>query len=1012
MNISKIHLQNFKRFTDLTIDHIPSDTKLVLLIGSNGSGKSSLFDAFGFIQHAIKKDTQIQEDFWNYFKKNKAEDAIVSLEIGNKNDFTLSSSNFNNSDIQDTAFYGRTSFRQIPRLTRTALGQGESVDFQKDSDRPKFFIERDNRFENDIEKITEIILKDFFRSGQSNQQIRKKYIEPINQSLQNIFGHQNGTKLELLEIIPPLEGKVAQITFQKGDSEFHYNYLSAGEKEVFNLLINLLSRSSLYQDTIYFLDEIDLHLNTKLQSNLLKEITENWIPPTCQLWTATHSLGFIEYANQSEDAVIIDFDDLDFDLPQILVPAPKDDPDIYEIAVGKEMLPALFRQMTIFFVENKDKDHYASVGIPNTIFVSDNNRNNVFHKVRISDYKGLVDRDFLSDDDITEIRKTYSNLYILDYYSMENYLYHPHNLLAYHQQKKSDFDVEKYKQALTEAKNQIKRRIIPNLSLKRTEYPFFKEPRFNGTSNQNRFKNKQENADQSTAIANNLESDDFETFYKSLPMKSYCTQLPQRQNIAKSELSKTKWFSQQIQRVIQQSGIVLLLFVFLLFACAEKQDQAAASQKETADAQLGEISLEVTGAAAAKPHFEKGLLLLHSFEYEDAREAFQAAQAVDSTFAMAYWGEAMTHNHSLWQQQDKEKALVVLNQLASDAESRAALVETELERDFLTAIEILYGEGTKYERDVAYKNYMERLSKKYPNQHEVAAFYAISLLGAARNGRDKILYDKSAKIAKGIIEENPNHPGALHYLIHSYDDPLHAFMATNAADNYSKVAPDAAHALHMPSHIYIALGRWNDVVNSNIASWNASVKRMENKGLKDNARSLHALNWLQYGFLQRGEVERATPLLRKVVEYAKTDSSTRTRSYLLAMKGGHLAETEDWKGEFANLEIDVSDLNILSKAGYAFLEGMKAYHQKEETALVEIIEEMKQARNLAVSVVGDQGFAMCSAGGYAGRPPNQLDVDMAHIIELELKAYLADLNGKTEQANQYFEEGMAIEEGL
>jgi AAA15 family ATPase/GTPase len=147
-------------------------------------------------------------------------------------------------------------------------------------------------------------------------------------------------------------------------------------------LVNLLSRGHLYQDTIYFLDEIDLHLNTKLQFNLLKEITENWIPDNCQLWTASHSLGFIEYAKQADFAEIIDFDDLDFDLPRILTPEPKDNPEIYEIAVGKEFLPSLFQQMRIYFVENKDRDIYATLGIANTVFVSDNNRNNVYHKVR------------------------------------------------------------------------------------------------------------------------------------------------------------------------------------------------------------------------------------------------------------------------------------------------------------------------------------------------------------------------------------------------------------------------------------------------------------------------------------------------------------------------------------------------------------------------------------------------------------------------------------------------------
>ncbi len=557
MKISKIHLINFKRFTNLLIDNIPSTTKLVVLIGSNGSGKSSLFDAFGFVDSAIKRDIGTGEEFWSYFRKKGELSISVGIVYDENKEFTISNENFNvKIPLSNTAFYGRTSFRQIPRLTRTSLGQGGRFDFQKDSDRPKFFIERDNRFENDVEKITEIILKDFFRSKESNEQIRNKYVDPINTALKNIFGNTNGTKLQLIEIIPPLEGKVAQITFKKGESEIHYNYLSAGEKEVFNLLINLLSRGSLYQETIYFLDEIDLHLNTKLQYKLLKEITENWIPENCQLWTATHSLGFIEYANQTEIASIIDFDDLDFDLPQILSPQPKNNPDIYEIAVGKEFLPALFQQMKIYFVENKDKEYYASIGIEKTVFISENNRNNVYHKVKVTEFFGIVDRDFLSDDDIIEIKKNYRNLYLLNYYSIENYLYHPDNLQEYYKSKGKEFDKAEYIVKLTNEKNQMKDTLIPSISLTRTEYPYFGEPDFNDKPLQKRFKNKQENKEQSTLVAGYLNSNNFEIFFKSLPMKTYCTHLPQRQNIAKSELVKTKWFKNQIENLLVNNGFL------------------------------------------------------------------------------------------------------------------------------------------------------------------------------------------------------------------------------------------------------------------------------------------------------------------------------------------------------------------------------------------------------------------------------------------------------------------------
>jgi predicted ATPase len=550
MKISTIHLTNFKRFNDLKIDNIPSSAKLVLLIGSNGSGKSSLFDAFGFMDGFIKKDSH-PKSVSTYFKKEEAHPTTVVITFDNQAKLSLTDGAFSSEQpLPNHSFYGRTSFRQIPRLTRTTLGQGGAVDFERDTDRPKFFIDRDNRFENDIEKITGIILKEFFRSDKSNEEIRRKYINPINKALDNVFGSKNGTKLQLIEIIPPLEGKTTQITFSKGVSEFHYDYLSAGEKEVFNLLINLLSRTTLYQDTIYYLDEIDVHLNTQLQFNLLKEITENWIPDTCQLWTATHSLGFIEYAKQAEHAAIIDFDDLDFDTPRFLSPEQKDSPDIYEIAVGKAFLPSLFQQLTLYFVENKDRDYYATIGIPQTVFISDNSRNNVYHKVRTTAIKGIVDRDFLSDDDQKQIRKHYPNLRILDYYSIENYMYHPDNLAAYHRLRGVDFDKKMYFNALIEAKNQARDALVLQIALARSGYPYFGEPEFNGNTLQDRFKNKQENYVQSAAVQGYLNSDTLEIFYKALPMKNYCTHLIQRQNIAKSDLVKTDWFKAQISGLL------------------------------------------------------------------------------------------------------------------------------------------------------------------------------------------------------------------------------------------------------------------------------------------------------------------------------------------------------------------------------------------------------------------------------------------------------------------------------
>lgn len=454
----------------------------------------------------------------------------------------------------------------------------------------------------------------------------------------------------------------------------------------------------------------------------------------------------------------------------------------------------------------------------------------------------------------------------------------------------------------------------------------------------------------------------------------------------------------------------LFLAASMVFACRSNAPEPEG--EATADAmQLGAITFSVSGEAAALPHFEQGLLLLHSFEYEDARAAFQQAQQADSTFAMAFWGEAMTYNHTLWSRQDRDAARATLARLGPTEEARLAQAETPLEKGFLQAVHILYGEGTKVERDQAYSDFMASLHAQYPDHHEVATFYALSLLGAAA-GRDEQRYEQSAAVVEKVIAENPLHPGALHYLIHSYDDPGHARLAKAAADEYAGVAPDATHALHMPSHIYLAMGLWDRVVDANIASWNASVKRMQRVDPAKDARSYHAFSWLQYGLLQSGQEARARELLKKMITYTAADPQPGTRAYLIAMQGAYLAETDAWTDSMATHRVPVSDLNIVRKAGGHFIAGMRAYHQQDLSGLQAAITALQRDRQLAELQVGRDGVPMCNAAGVATKAPSPADIAMAKIMEAELSAYAAHLRGETATADDYFEQGIALENEL
>ena len=192
----------------------------------------------------------------------------------------------------------------------------------------------------------------------------------MNNALKNIFGNEENTVIQISQFEDADFDSPPNLIFKKGESEFGYDLLSQGEKQVVITLLNFIVRKEQLENSIYFIDEMDAHLNTAIQYTLLKEITENWIPESCQLWTASHSLGFIDYARQAEHAAIIDFDQLNFDLPQILTPEPKDNLEVYEIAVSKDILGRIFDGMNIFFVENKDVFDFRLGGGADNVFFS------------------------------------------------------------------------------------------------------------------------------------------------------------------------------------------------------------------------------------------------------------------------------------------------------------------------------------------------------------------------------------------------------------------------------------------------------------------------------------------------------------------------------------------------------------------------------------------------------------------------------------------------------------------
>ena len=292
--------------------------------------------------------------------------------------------------------------------------------------------------------------------------------------------------------------------------------------------------------------------------------------------------------------------------------------------------------------------------------------------------------------------------------------------------------------------------------------------------------------------------------------------------------------------------VILLAFLFAANAFAQND--------------AGEVAFANSGAPDAQAPFLRGLALLHDFEYESAAQSFRRAETIDPSFAMAYWGEAMTYTHPVWFQQEADFATAALKRLGATPAERQAKAKTERERDYLRAVEILYGDGTKDERDFKYADAMRGVHERYPDDVDATAFYALALLGTSHQGRDFATYMRAAALLEEVLPAHPQHPGVLHYLIHCYDDPIHAPLGLRAARRYGLVAPGAGHALHMTSHIFIAMGMWDDVIDANRRAIDVVNKQRAARSKPPVACGHYPL-WLHYAYLQRGRFDDARKAL-------------------------------------------------------------------------------------------------------------------------------------------------------
>jgi len=330
------------------------------------------------------------------------------------------------------------------------------------------------------------------------------------------------------------------------------------------------------------------------------------------------------------------------------------------------------------------------------------------------------------------------------------------------------------------------------------------------------------------------------------------------------------------------------------------------SQRGATIKRLGTVVFSTSGSPAAQPSFLRGVALLHSFHFEEAADAFQAAERIDSSFAMPYWLEAFTHSHLLWGEDDPAAARKVLARLGPTPEARLARALTPRERGYGAAIEAFFADTSVAVRTRAFADSMRGLTTGYPDDLEAAAFGSLAFMMAI----DEDAYPPSelparkaqmVDLAEHVFAVSPNHPGAAHYLIHVSDlDPSYTTRSLPAARAYARIAPDASHALHMPSHVFLRLGLWDEVASSNERSWAASRREMARDHLSGAELDAHSLSFLAYAYLEAGRWRAARALVdsaRRVIGNADFTAPSHVdgRYAISDLSFLYAAETGRWQ---------------------------------------------------------------------------------------------------------------------
>ena len=339
---------------------------------------------------------------------------------------------------------------------------------------------------------------------------------------------------------------------------------------------------------------------------------------------------------------------------------------------------------------------------------------------------------------------------------------------------------------------------------------------------------------------------------------------------------------------------VLASVLFLVpLALSQEEHHHALTAEE-----VGAVQFSTSCRADLAGSLNRAVALLHSFQYEQARQAFTEIASQDSTCAMAQWGIAMSHYHGMWGNGDTAAGRVALNQAKQIAASNAKA--TAREAAYIDALAEIYREDGKdsYSHDQAFERKMGALQAAYPQDDEAAIFHALTLaITAPKTDKTFANQRKCGEILEPIFEKQPHHPGIAHYIIHCYDNPVLAEKGLGAARIYAKIAPASAHANHMPSHLFTRVGSWEESISSNMKSAElAAAAEASSKNGEARDQRLHAMDYLEYAYLQSGRVGKAKAAMEEMSSLPPIPGLTLTGDYsLAAVPARYTIELGSWE---------------------------------------------------------------------------------------------------------------------